>query len=109
MTRARPVNPALLLIRSLDRLDIHDVPPMRPVIVGDNQRHRRAGRISVTYAADNLRRILLDLHPAPSSVSLLAAGQFKIKLLEVQLQIAGQTFNNRRKLGTVRFPGSQVT
>ncbi|MNV63302.1 hypothetical protein D3C71_1558870 [compost metagenome] len=104
MTRTRAMYAALLLVASFNRFNVHNVAPMLPVIIFDNKSYRRPRCISMTNPANNLSRILLNLHAPTSAVSLLAASQFKIQSLEIKFQIAWQAFNNRCQLGTVCLP-----
>ncbi|MNJ56102.1 hypothetical protein D3C77_516310 [compost metagenome] len=100
--------PPLLFIRAFDRLNIHYVLPVLPVIILHDEGYRRTCRITMAYPADDLGGILLDLHPPTSSVPLLASGKFKIKRIEIQIEIARHAFNNRRKLRAMRLSRCQI-
>ena len=56
--------------------DVHRALPVLPVLVGNEQRDRRAGRHAVADAAQRLGAIGLDGHPAPASVAGLAPAEF---------------------------------
>jgi hypothetical protein len=49
------------------------VAPVLPILVLDQHRHRRADRVRVPHAGDDLDAVRLDLHPAAAPVPLLTA------------------------------------
>ena len=63
----------------------------------------------MTNAAQNLRRVSLDLHPPAAPITPLPPLQFTINLLDINRQTGGQTFNYRDQRASVRFPGCDET
>ena len=49
--------------------DGHDVLPLRPFGVVDQDRDRRADRAAVADPAEDLEAVLFDLHPRPAAVA----------------------------------------
>ena len=59
----------------VERLDLHDLRPVLPVAVADEQQDRRAERPAVADAAEDLGAVLLDRLARAAAVAPLAAGQ----------------------------------
>ena len=52
--------------------------PFDMVIILDEQGNRRTGRFARHHTAQNLHRVLFDLHASARAISLLTAGQFLV-------------------------------
>ena len=56
----------------VQRPDLHDLGPVLPVAVADEQQHRRAERPAVAHAAEDLGPVLFDRLTGAAAVALLA-------------------------------------
>ena len=78
MTGRRPLVAALGLdAQGLGRLvvqrpDLHDLGPVLPVAIADEQQHRRAERPAVSDPAEDLGPVLLDRLTSAAAIALLA-------------------------------------
>src|SRR6185436_18106273 len=101
MTGARSFQAARFLGREIAWLGGHDVGPVGPIFVFDQQSERRTERETVADAGQYLRVVFLDLHATPATISQLAAAQFIIDEALVHRQTGGQTFDDRDERSSV--------
>src|SRR5262245_24567932 len=101
MSRAWAFQSARFLGLEIAWLRGHDVCPVGPVFVFDEQGERRAERETVADAGQYLRMVFLDLHATAASVTELAATQLVVDETLVHRQTGGQTFNDRDERSSV--------
>ena len=91
------------------RLDVHRALPVLPILVGDHQRDRRTGGEAVADAAQRLRPIGFDGHPAAAAVAALAPPQFGGDRVEIDRQTGRHAFEDGDERLAVRLAGSEKT
>ena len=79
--------------------------PVLPVAIHDLDRDRRANRLPVAHAAENVRLVGLDLHAAAAAVALLAPPQFAVHEIEIDRHAGGQSGDQRNQCFPMRLPG----
>ena len=65
--------------------------PVLPVAIPDDHRNRRTERLAQAHAAEQLRPVAFDLHPATSAVAALASGELGI---DVPCHLEGEPCRN---------------
>ena len=81
----------------------HDVLPVLPVAVPDEQRDRRADGFAGAHARQPLDAIRLDFHAGAAPVAPLAALQLHVHALGGQREAGGDPFEDRHQAAPVRF------
>ena len=89
------------------RFDRHGALPVLPVLVGNEQRDRRAGRHAVADAAQDLGAVGLDRHAAAAAVAELPPAQLRGDGREVEGQAGRNALEDRDERLSVRFAGGQ--
>ena len=87
--------------------DGHRPLPVLPVLVGNQQRDRTAGRHAVPDAAQDLRAIGLDGHPPAAAVAGLAPAQLRGDRVEVDREARRHAFENGDERLAVRLAGGE--
>lgn len=99
VARARQMR--LLGLEAVDGPGVHALFPVGVVPVCDEERDRTAQGGAVAHAGAHLHRVALDLHPAPATVSQLAARHVAIHGSAIQGQPCGQTLDDRHEAGAM--------
>ncbi len=77
------------------RLDVHRVLPVLPILVANEQRHRRARGLAAAHAGQKLGAIGFDRHAAAASIAALAPAQLERDGIEIDRQAGGQPLEDR--------------
>ena len=89
----------------LDRPWVHPLLPIGVVAVVDLQGDRTAERAPVPDSAGDLHLVALDLHPSPTPVAELTAGQIAVDGLAIELEAGGKTLDDAGQSGAMGLPG----
>ena len=77
--------------------------PVLPVFIVDEKTNGAARRLTTAKTTEDFHSVLLDLHSGSSAVSSLAACQFAIDSVEVQLHTGWQAFQDHVQGRAMRF------
>jgi hypothetical protein len=78
------------------------------VLVRDQHRDRRADRPHHAHAGEELGAVGLDLLPPAAAVAALAAREFAVDHVGVDLHAGGEAFDERDECFAVRFAGGAI-
>jgi len=92
---------SLFRLVSIDLEGIHDRLPVLEVAVGDPHADRRTEGLTTPQATPEFDLVLLDLHPAASSVAVLSAAQLLLEPISIDLQAGWHPAEDGREAGAV--------
>ena len=85
------------------RLWVHDIGPIDPISVVDDERDRRTQGVAVSNSGEKVDLIALDLHSGTAPITTHAALQFAVDEGHVNRHLRRKTLDNRNKTLTVRL------
>src|SRR5208337_674122 len=91
-----------LVLSGIALFDGQRLGPVLPVGVGNLDGDRRANRVTVAHAAQNVRGVALDLHATAAAITLLAPPELAVDEVEVNRHArrhAGEQRNQRLSVG----------
>src|SRR6476646_1427170 len=71
------------------RRGVHDRLPVRPVAIADEHRDGTTERLAGAHTGEDLRRIALDLHAPPATITLLASRQVGVDVRREKRKASG--------------------
>ena len=88
---------------------IHRTLPVFEIAIADHDRDRRSERFAAANAGDDLRFIVLDLHPSAAAVAVLSAREITIDAVAIERHAGRHAADDDRELRSVRFAGGEKT
>src|SRR6185436_6883545 len=101
MTWTRAFQTTRFLRLDITRVDRHDIGPVGPVFVFDQDSERGTKCQTMSDTAENLCVIFFDLHSTTATVSQLSLSQFVVDESHVDRQACRETFENRYESASV--------
>src|SRR5438093_1619995 len=83
----------------------HRLLPVLVIEIGNDDGHRRSDRLAAADSADDLRLIVLDLHPPTPPVPVLPARQIAIDPLPIEPHAGRHAGHDDRELRPMRLAG----
>ena len=105
MTGARRAHATLLRFRSVDRPRIHRRLPVLVIEIANDDCHRRSERLAAADPSDDLRLVMLDLHPPATPVPVLPSGKIAIDARPVEPHTRRHPGDDDGELRSVRLAG----
>src|SRR5439155_9639645 len=84
---------------------IHRAAPILVIEILDRDRNRRSERLAAADPADDLRLVMLDLHPPTPPVSVLPPHKIAVDARPIEAHPRRHSAHDDRELRTVGFAG----
>ena len=96
---------AFLRLSGIEIPRIHRAAPILVIEILDRDRNRRSERLAAADPADDLRLVMLDLHPPTPPVSVLPPRKIAVDARPIEAHPRRHSAHDDRELRTVGFAG----